>query len=76
MKLSELRMTKPVWSDERDSGGMFSARLYVYEDPDGGPNPFMAVCTSGWGGGACARRASLDEARRYVEVLYERMVGC
>lgn len=72
---ARLRLTQPVWSEEVDNGGMFSAQLSVHEDPDGGKLPFLVVCRDGWGGGSQARRATLEEARRYAGTLHEQMFG-
>jgi hypothetical protein len=72
---AEVRLIPPIWSEDRDNGGMFPSRLSVHQDPDGGPRPFLAVCRDSWGGGAQARRATEEEARAHAEHLFEEMFG-
>jgi hypothetical protein len=75
MNNENLRRIEPVWSEERDHGGMFPATLSVRQDPDGGPYPFLAVVTDGWGGGAQARRETLAAAKNHTEVLFKKLFG-
>jgi hypothetical protein len=72
---AQLRLTPAVWSEQVDDGCMFDTRLSVHQDPDGGPLPFLAVCTTGWGGGAQARRATREEAVAHTSVLHRRVNG-
>lgn len=71
----QLRRTPPVWAKEVDDGGMFPTRLTVHRDPDEGGLRFLAVCTTGWGGGAQARRATLAEAIAHTEKLHRKVHG-
>ena len=75
MKNAQLRLISPVWSEEVDDGGMFSTRLAVHQDPDGGPYPFLAVVTAGFGGGCQGRKATLEEARDHTAVLHRKLHG-
>ena len=72
---AQLRLTKPVWSEEVADGGMFPTRLAVHEDPDGGPYPFLAVAAAGMGGGCQGRRATLDAAKAHTAVLHRKLHG-
>ena len=73
MQDNKLRLTKPVYQRNVDTGGMFDDVLSVHEDPDGGPKRFLAMATDGWGGGYGCRYASLEEAKANLERLHAKL---
>jgi hypothetical protein len=74
MRNDKLRLTSPRWLESVDTGGMFNSTVAVYEDPDGGPLPFLAVARGAWGAGGQARRATLEEAKERAWEL-QKLIG-
>lgn len=58
-----------VWSERRDTGGMFDAEVGVWRDGPG----FVAYVQGEWGGGANSRRHPDEQsARADVDRLWSR----
>jgi hypothetical protein len=55
-----------VWSEERETGGMFGALIFVLRRPDGG---FLAGARGGWGALGVHAASTLDVAREHAERL-------
>ena len=73
MMNSQLRFVPPVFKEELDSGGMFSDKLSVHLDPDGGPKPYFAYAQDGWGRGVGNRYSTLEEAKANLYRLHGRL---
>ena len=65
-------MREVVWSEPRDCGGMFDAKVGIWRDGDG----FIAYVTDGWGGGVRSKRHPDEAAARGdIERLWNRLYG-
>jgi len=66
---------KVVYSERRDSGGMFNDTLGVEELPAevNTPNKFRAFASGSWGGGVQCFRPTLEEAKAELNRLYDKM---